>query len=51
MKTAVKRLVLKAIDPLFHRKDGKDGSAIPLRIGGTRGHPSFGLDYGRVLGR
>ena len=46
-----KKLLLKAVDPLFRRKDGKDGSAIPFRISGTRGNPSFGLDYGRVFGR
>jgi len=46
-----KKLLLKAVDPLFRRKDGKNGSAIPFRIGGTRGNPSFGLDYGRVFGR
>lgn len=47
----VKRWLLKVVDPLFRRKDGKDGSALPLRIGGTRSAPDFGLDYGRVFHR
>jgi hypothetical protein len=46
-----KKLLLKAVDPFFRRKDGKDGSAIPFKIGGKRGDPQFGLDYGRVFKR
>jgi hypothetical protein len=41
-------LILKAVDPLF-RKDGR--TVIPIKIGGTRNEPSFGLDAQRVLGR
>ncbi|HZP48663.1 MAG TPA: AsmA-like C-terminal region-containing protein [Vicinamibacterales bacterium] len=46
-----KKLLLKVVDPLFRRKDGKDGSAIPFKIDGKRGDPKFGLDYGRVFKR
>jgi hypothetical protein len=44
-----KRLLLKAIDPFFKGKGG--GSAIPIKIEGTRRAPSFGLDKGRVFKR
>jgi hypothetical protein len=43
--------MLKMVDPLFRRKDGKGGSAIPFRIAGKRSDPKFGLDYGRVFKR
>jgi hypothetical protein len=33
---------------LFKQKDGS-GSAIPIRIGGTRNAPDFGLDVKKVL--
>lgn len=46
-----KKLLLKVVDPLFRRKDGKDGSAIPFKITGKRNDPQFGLDYGRVFKR
>lgn len=46
-----KRVLLKMVDPLFRRKDGKDGSAIPFKISGKRNDPDFGLDYGRVFKR
>jgi len=46
-----KKMLLKVVDPLFRRKDGKDGSAIPFTITGKRSDPSFGLDYGRVFKR
>ncbi len=45
--TGFKRLLLKLVDPLFKRDGG--GSAIPIRIAGTRNGPSFGLDKGRVF--
>jgi AsmA-like C-terminal region len=45
--TGFKSTVLKAIDPLFKREGG--GSAIPIKIEGTRGEPKFGLDMGRVF--
>ena len=47
MTTGVKRIFLKPIDPLF-RRDGA-GAVLPIKIGGTRGDPSFNLDIGRVL--
>jgi hypothetical protein len=46
-----RRMLLKVVDPLFKRKDGKDGSAIPFTISGKRNRPDFGLDYGRVFKR
>ena len=49
MTTGVKRIFLKPIDPLF-RRDGA-GTMLPIKIGGTRGDPSFKLDIGRVLKR
>jgi len=43
-----KSFLLKAVDPLF-RRDGR--TVVPLKVGGTREKPSFGLDMGRVLRR
>ncbi len=48
--TGVKSLVLKAVDPIFRQKDGT-GSAIPIKISGTRNAPDFGLDVRRVFKR
>jgi hypothetical protein len=48
--TGVKSLLLKAVDPFFKQKDGT-GSAIPIKIGGTRSAPDFGLDVRRVFKR
>jgi hypothetical protein len=45
--TGFKSVLLKAIDPLFKREGG--GSAIPIKVEGTRGNPQFGLDTGRVF--
>jgi hypothetical protein len=36
---------LKAVDPFF-KKDGA-GTVLPIRITGTREHPSFGLEFRR----
>ena len=47
--TGVKRFFLKPIDPLF-RRDGA-GTVLPIRIGGTRGDPAFGLDVRSALRR
>lgn len=47
--TGIKHLLLKLVDPLFNRDGG--GSAIPIKITGTRADPSFGLDKGRVFSR
>ena len=49
MTTGYKSLLLKPIDLIFKRDGG--GSAIPIRISGTRGEPAFGLDKGRVFNR
>jgi AsmA-like C-terminal region len=48
--TGWKSLLLKVVDPLFKQKDGS-GSAIPIKIGGTRNAPDFGLDMHRVFHR
>ena len=48
--TGLKSLLLKAVDPIFRQKDGA-GSAIPIKIGGTRNAPDFGLDVRRVFKR
>ena len=47
MTTGYKSLLLKPVDLIFKREGG--GSAIPIRISGTRGAPAFGLDKGRVF--
>ena len=47
--TGFKSVLLKAIDPLFRHKGG--GSEIPIKINGTVGSPSFGLDAKRVFSR
>jgi hypothetical protein len=41
--TGAKSLLLKALDPFF-RKNGR--TELPIKITGTREHPSFGLDFG-----
>jgi hypothetical protein len=46
--TGFKSVLLKAVDPLFKQKDGT-GSAIPIKIGGSRNAPAFGLDVRRVF--
>ena len=46
MTTDVKSIFLKAIDPIFKRKDA--GAVIPLAIGGTRDKPSFGFAIGKA---
>jgi hypothetical protein len=48
--TGWKSLLLKVVDPLFKQKDGS-GSAIPIKIGGSRSAPDFGLDVRRVFKR
>jgi AsmA-like C-terminal region len=48
--TGIKSVLLKVVDPLFKQKDGT-GSAIPIKIGGTRSAPAFGLDTRRVFKR
>ena len=39
--TGVKSFFLKAADPFFKGKNG--GSDVPITIGGTKDHPTFGL--------
>jgi hypothetical protein len=48
--TGFKSLLLKIVDPLFKQKDGT-GSAIPIKIEGSRNAPNFGLDMRRVFKR
>jgi hypothetical protein len=43
MTTGWKSILLKPVDPLFH-KDGA-GTEVPFRITGTRSAPHFGLDF------
>jgi len=45
-----KRLILKAVDPLFATTGG-GGSTIPIRIKGTPSAPSIGLDTGALFRR
>jgi hypothetical protein len=44
--TGAKAFFLKALDPFFHKKNGK-GSEIPIKISGKRSSPSFGLDIAK----
>jgi hypothetical protein len=48
--TGWRSLLLKVVDPLFKQKDGS-GSAIPIKISGSRSAPDFGLDVRRVFKR
>ena len=48
--TGWRSVLLKVVDPLFRQKDGS-GSAIPIKIGGSRSAPDFGLDVRRVFKR
>jgi len=45
----VKGFFLKAVDPLFRKKGA--GAIVPIKIGGTKDDPKFGLDVGRVFKR
>lgn len=47
--TGVKHFLLKLADPFFKREGG--GSAIPIKVTGSRNDPSFGLDKGRLFSR
>lgn len=44
MTTGWKSLLLKPIDPFFHKHGA--GAEIPFKITGTRSEPHFGLDFG-----
>ncbi len=43
----IKGFFLKAIDPIFRKKGA--GALVPIKIGGTREKPEFGLDVGKVF--
>jgi hypothetical protein len=47
--SGVKAVLATIAQPLFRRKGG--GSRIPIKVGGTRYKPTFGLDVKRVFGR
>lgn len=47
--SGLKSLLLKVVDPLFRGKRG--GSALPIKVTGTRKDPQFGLDVRRVFKR
>ena len=46
--SGAKAVIGAIVQPLFRRKGG--GTKIPIRIGGTRSKPEFGLDAKRALG-
>ncbi len=46
--TGFKSILLRMADPLFKKPNGT-GSLIPVKIGGTRSDPKFGLDVHRVF--
>ena len=46
-QTGLKRVLLKIVDPIFGRDGG--GSAIPIKVTGTRANPAFGLDRHRIF--
>jgi hypothetical protein len=45
----LKSVFLKLADPIFSKKNA--GAVVPIRVGGTRQQPKFGLDVGRVFKR
>jgi len=49
MLTGWKSLVAKPFDPLF-RKDGA-GLEVPIKIGGTKEDPKFGVELGKIFSR
>jgi hypothetical protein len=49
MTTGIKHVLLKPLDPLFKREGAS--TVLPIRISGTRGSPSFKIDFGQVLKR
>jgi hypothetical protein len=40
--TGVKSVLLKSLEPLLKKKNA--GEIVPIRIGGSFGHPSYGVD-------
>lgn len=49
MTTGVKSVLLRAVNPLFKGKNA--GTVVPIKITGDRQHPSFGVQYGKLLKR
>jgi hypothetical protein len=45
--TGAKSFFLRLADPFFRKKGG--GSEVPIKVGGTREEPDFGLDVKRAL--
>ena len=43
--TGWKSVMLKPLDHFFHGKDSRVGTQIPIKITGTREHPTFGTDF------
>jgi hypothetical protein len=43
----VKGALLKLVDPIFRKKGA--GALVPIKVGGTREKPAFGLDVGKVF--
>jgi uncharacterized protein involved in outer membrane biogenesis len=43
MTTGAKSFFLKAVDPFFSKKGA--GTLVPIKVTGTKDHPSFGLDF------
>jgi hypothetical protein len=43
--TGVKSVLLKPLQPFFTKKGA--GTLVPVKVTGTREHPSVGLDLGR----
>jgi hypothetical protein len=46
MFTGWKSLLLKPVDPLFEKHGA--GTYIPFHVGGTRGSPKFGIEFGKL---
>ena len=44
MTTGWKSILLKPVDPLFHKSGA--GTEVPFKVTGTRSEPHFGLDFG-----
>jgi len=40
--TGIKAALLKVAEPFFKKK--KQGEIVPIKVGGTFSHPSYGLD-------
>ena len=47
--TGLRSLLLKAVDPLFRRKDA--GTVLPITITGSHDKPAFKVDVKRALAR